>query len=656
MGRDIGASFQTPKDVVTIAFPRSDGTASRRPDQPPTPTDGSVNFFRPVSSREPAHARWRHEVAMRMALHVPSLDKSKKYILAAFPDDYELFDHTKGSRDNPRHDLYLWGSKTVTKFRSVNEFVPHAIWLYNHNTAANCGCRYCSNAKGQGEISQQYGLPSHLRLEAAPVTIRRIVRPALAPAPEQRAASQRDADLRGAVAATRRYRIGEVAWCQIEPPLASPDPNVFIRWWPAIVREVRLKSTATGRKSVPGSAAEYVVRQSHVYKMQLLGVLYHYTVPEEMMLPYLAYAPDPDLLATLREGKAPVPLSEDLRELAYFFPMPTPKPTHFPDLEENSTLRQGSWEDALAPYGLALQVAAYITTFWCFTDEWEFKAKASKSSALPAPSASTSAAGESEVIPSPRRPQSEWRYQGAWWGNERIWMDDLVRLHPYRDQIPLDELLPESEGADTRTLFMLVTGMFITHTNDRHKGKIAGLLYELAPEGWKDPTPSKSPSKNVVIEKDFAVADQPLSSPLRRAVPTIPGQPPLQYGLPAPPRGFVFRLITPPGFEVILDIAMVAGRYYSDLLESPAGHLRLQELHFDKLGIPGAEELVNQADLEPVLSLGGLAASFGSKMGCQEWKRTRQAMLTSADTLSREALYTLFTNSDVKTEDPMLID
>ena len=50
-----------------------------------------------------------------------------KYYLAEWPSGYAFFDHNK-ERDSGdmRHDPYLYGSPHCSKFRSTNEFIPHA--------------------------------------------------------------------------------------------------------------------------------------------------------------------------------------------------------------------------------------------------------------------------------------------------------------------------------------------------------------------------------------------------------------------------------------------------------------------------------------------------------------------------------------------------
>ncbi len=49
------------------------------------------------------------------------------YYLADWPKGYAFFDHNKSRAEGDiRHDPYLFGSPHCSKFRSTNEFIPHA--------------------------------------------------------------------------------------------------------------------------------------------------------------------------------------------------------------------------------------------------------------------------------------------------------------------------------------------------------------------------------------------------------------------------------------------------------------------------------------------------------------------------------------------------
>jgi len=44
--------------------------------------------------------------------------------------------------------------------------------------------------------------------------------------------------------------------------------------------------------------------------------------------------------------------------------------------------------------------------------------------------------------------------QGLWWGGERIWLEDMVRLRKHRSELPADALGPPSEGATDRAVLL----------------------------------------------------------------------------------------------------------------------------------------------------------------------------------------------------------
>ena len=104
----------------------------------------------------------------------------RRCFLIDFPPDYKLFTHTKDGR----MDHYLigmparpcplpWfstrflvapGSKTVSSFRSPQEFFLHARWLMmgaeeNSEGYPACECKYCGVTRSQREIDQEFQLP-----------------------------------------------------------------------------------------------------------------------------------------------------------------------------------------------------------------------------------------------------------------------------------------------------------------------------------------------------------------------------------------------------------------------------------------------------------------------------------------------------------------
>lgn len=58
-----------------------------------------------------------------------SAAEDKSYIIRDFPQGYQLFDHNKGPKDDPRHDPYLYGLHTSScewSLQTVVAQVRHA--------------------------------------------------------------------------------------------------------------------------------------------------------------------------------------------------------------------------------------------------------------------------------------------------------------------------------------------------------------------------------------------------------------------------------------------------------------------------------------------------------------------------------------------------
>lgn len=80
--------------------------------------------------------------------------------MVEFPDGYALFIHHKIQKDTTiRDDYYLYGSTRIggSKFRSINEFIPHVEWLQNTNLpfdshAETCSCKYGNGKEAPSQL------------------------------------------------------------------------------------------------------------------------------------------------------------------------------------------------------------------------------------------------------------------------------------------------------------------------------------------------------------------------------------------------------------------------------------------------------------------------------------------------------------------------
>ncbi|KDQ19559.1 hypothetical protein BOTBODRAFT_28137 [Botryobasidium botryosum FD-172 SS1] len=605
-----------------ISFPRSDGDPTRSK-FPANTTEivsaGCVDYYREVSPLEKSHVEWRKKIGTYLATQVDNRDPKLTYMLDAFPEHYVFMDHNKGPVDKVRHDLYLFGSQTVQKFRSPQEFIPHARFLYQTNTNDPCLCKYCSKNKSQQQISMQFGISSHRPPGGTPrggTTVRRIAHAAKpASPPKQLFSKERNADLR----TKRPIRVGELVWAALDLPIRGPHPDEVISFWPAIVMDLpRVKAYVSPHQ--PGEL--YDVRQELAYKLRLLGIMHVHVLPDYRILPYHAYILPMSFLQRLGTIPPPKDLAADLERLGDFHPFPTAD-------DKEPDLHNPSFAEAAIPYALAIQIGDEVRAFWSPTDPWEFK---TEDSAAP-----------------PER-----RFQGLWWGCERIWAGELVRLR--QDRAGLADLIhnplvkaPSSPAAAGRSLFLCINNIFADPPDearpDHDVCRISGMLYELADPDWVEPpddptmpgltlharshssqSASTSASPSIVRTAHptpsssqasaSASVNEGLSTPAGALSPSDPFAP---FALPAPPRGLQWRALLPAGHEIVLPISLMAGRYYPGILENPL-------LQWDE-----TSAAYNH-------SLAGLAPGEATAMACRKFRPTRGAQVQLSDEWARKSL------------------
>lgn len=530
----------------------------------------------------------------------------------------------------------------MNRFRSVNEFIPHAIWLCTDQkmNRGNCHCKYCTK-QPQRIISDTMGLSARRSASIAsglPPSVsrppggrrgvqqhreRRPERPTTKPfaavrrapkppkllvGPEQYVSPERDLDIRTSIVYApgqnpRRYRKGELLWCYLDPPIRGRRPEEDIAFWPGIVEDVHVKahhipvtlpdgdgdvsmahlyaeaqdenpdsggsSSATPSGLPSGTPIEakghvpWVVEQWYIYKMKLLGTAYGIFLRDEEVLPYLAYAPSDLVLAHVQEEldayMQNVPIDDmdrDLeRHMFAFDPMGS---------VGDEAAVHAKYRAAVAPYTLAIQIASNVAQYWLPTDEWECKFTLPPPSP-PSPSASTSqhpptasapasaqngqsllaalqqSLNNNAISPSqiPAEPESissharstraatnaqtvvQTRFQGLWWGTERIWTDELVRLKIARSQFApkgTDVIYPpagpsastleyhkrnhpdvdvdvQALGAGVKGLFLRLEGLVVVDLpngdgSSTKECRASGMLYELVDEDWEEGVPA----------------------------------------------------------------------------------------------------------------------------------------------------------------------
>ncbi|KAG1740070.1 hypothetical protein EDB19DRAFT_1710115 [Suillus lakei] len=785
--KGFGSSHAIPPNPTFLDFPRSDGDPSNWPinTTPHVDSEGHVNYMRQAALDESLSIKWRVEVAAALASKLNMAQGS--YVLQGWPAGYQMFDHNKGPKDSPRHDAYLIGSTYAKRFRSVPEFIPHALWLLTDPALdrSNCNCKYC-NKKPQREITASMGLlpkrggstpsaantptrivqPPRFKRQPQPpreklvrdqekssrdkerfrpyVGVRRMPKVVKLPAPKQSMLRERNSDLSCAygpeVKVRRWFRDGELLWCALNTPIDGPsgpggDDSIF--FWPGLVEETRIKPTpipkdtdmevldgpsndhpsANANSSNTDEEVPWIIRHDLSYKMKLLGISQSLYISDQHVLPYQSVAPSDELIQAIH-AVSYEDLDPDLVRTSAFNPYSTS-----PDI---------TFAKAAAPFGIALQIGANISGYWAPTDDWEFKFSVDYPNSGPPKSVSTfqsldsvmnssmahnanlassmaTPSGSGSHTPSISAPLPplalgqtvvQTRYQGLWWGAERIWTDELIRLKFSRSQIapegndlinaPAGPSRKAQEyarsmggqvgGAEGRGVFMRLEGLFVADPPSGKGSKVChavGTLYELVDEDWEEEWDGRGmivdKGKGKAIENGSSSTDGTLvlddipsglsfmnavpveGTTIDLALPTSASTAPKRdansalshpvlsaFPLPKAPDGFKFRPILKPGHEIVVDLTWIAGRYYPGLLEH-----RLLDRHVERALAAGGTQL---------WALEGLTAGCYNAMDPTKWKPTRTAMVREANHDARVGLEEHWKNKEKERQEAKLLE
>jgi hypothetical protein len=525
----------------------------------------------------------------------------------------------------------------------------------------------------------------------------------------------------------RWFREGELLWCALDTPIPGRTPQEDLHFWPGLVQEIILKPEAIpiddtdaemrdGTAQSPSSgpvqsestpskpSCPWTVRQHLVYKMKFLGVKHSGFFRDNQVLPYQSYI----VPAEVRQALETYSFKDvDLTpEVLHTFDPRTP-------LDEDSSISVRCFEAAVGPYALAIQTACSISNFWSPTDQWEFRYTIPPASSAPTsrvePSGLVSALatasssnaklhsddaamndttfrilGPQPTPLSTAQTFSQTRYQGIWWGAERIWTDELVRLKVARKQLAPnggeniypsagpgpssidytvkiskgDESNPEGPeyGAEARTVFMKLEGLFVVELPKRHESgdvkkecRASGMLYELADEDWIDPYQDRTaPSTNdeaIKVGATSASIDplllfQESTKPPSGSVSTdqspnaqLSHPVPLDCPLPMAPEGFKFRPILRPGCEAVMSLTLISGRYYPRLLRHPLLRPSIVRALDESF-----EEGKGLQDSQHLWALEGLAPGFYNSVDPIKAKPDRMAMVKDAERKAIEEL------------------
>ena len=95
--------------------------------------------------------------------------------------------------------------------------------------------------------------------------------------------------------------------------------------------------------------------------------------------------------------------------------------------------------------------------------------------------------------------------------------------------------------------------------------------------------------------------------------------------LPPAPRGFRFRPILPEGYEVVVSLALVSGRYYPRLLAHPLLRPIVRDLQGGDV-----DETVRKPVYDRLFALEGIIPGFVNASEATRWKPNRAKMVRDA--------------------------
>lgn len=730
VSRNVSNTGELPENPQWLEFPRSDGDESTWPSKTQRIVeDGEVNFMKYCHIDEPVCKRYRVAVgdAVARAMELPEIE-GRPYVLKDWPRGYRMFDHHKGPANAPRHDMYLFGS--TSRYRSINEFVPHAHWLMTDPTmnTVNCMCKYCKRTP-QRVITQTLTaanvLPRHrtagpsgkvkvarlrnmaqkpaaaTRLHAS---IQRPLKPLRAAAGIDRTPMNQDRnhDLRVLHASANRlykrwFREGEIVWGILATPIRGEGPP--ITFWPCIIEDCNIHTNTRPRTEadLPGPVP-WVSEQYARYKLRCLAVSHMLFVSEDGLIPYMAtgHAPQDIIEWVKSRPRDDFQFKEDaLRDV-------NPAPLDPPDSPVD-------YMKTVFAYAVAVQIASAHTNYWTPTDEWEFRhqpqpaqdalsssrdrqrrgsPRMSLETALNAAAAHNQRVEERASSPSGSRaqsqgvastasdmgpeelaevssrllgdeahgkPQTQIRYQGIWWGPERIWVDDLIRLktprralaingaqHIYEHAPPSNSTLElarakgidlgrHMSGAAMRATFMKLTGLVVVEIEREGKRKkecrAVGELYELADKGYEEQVPAlRAPQGSKPIDPSSS-AGESSNAGANPAPGDALSAPVLSetFPLPPPPDGYVWRRITHAGYEAVISLTLISGRYYPGILKHPLVVAELQR----------AQEENRDS---PVFQLEGLNSGYACAIDPYIFMQVREQQLIAAHKTAWDSL------------------
>ncbi|OCB85502.1 hypothetical protein A7U60_g7512 [Sanghuangporus baumii] len=530
--------------------------------------------------------------------------------VARFRSPAEFIPHAYWLMTNPAQDR----SKCACKYCAgkPQREISDAMGLSQRQSESASLARYVELPRRE---KRRHALPA--REGRVFATVRQVPNPIKLPkGPSQHVNPEREKDLRAILGpktlGERRWaREGELVWVKLDHPVTLNERRLEseeITFWPGMIEEVNFKAEAIPRRtdvatssnafdqkdttrSSNGEALDpWTIVHKSIYKIKLLVVLRTVVYGGDHIVPYQSHAPDGDLLSEVQSivfdldsgtseeiGGIVLPSDSQVEETEQalfkrfqsFDPFPPVKP-QVARMEDQKFYQ----ETAAGAFATAIQIASHLAMYYTPFDEWEYKMKASADIFDFAHVGTTTAglltAAEEHALRQRHLGAqnggiaTQTRFQGLWWGPERIWMGDLVRLKLGRYEVApegtetikkpsgagrrtLSEVTQNGDipragdadvqmeiqggedaarlGASSRSVFLRIDGLFVVQvpTEDglgrENQVRMCGMLYELADDDWepdgeefgKDPT---APTENGTTNQERRISsDDTLTTP-----------------------------------------------------------------------------------------------------------------------------------------------
>ncbi|PLW40463.1 hypothetical protein PCANC_09363 [Puccinia coronata f. sp. avenae] len=604
----------------------------------------------PIKSK----SRWLSSLGKSLAniLGLTKNSQKEDWRLKDFPNDYQIYTYTKGTRE----DQYLYGSTHVNKFRTANEFLPHLQWLVSNKTM-DCLCKYCSGAKNQFEVNVAIGLPN-LAPKSRPdgnQSADRTKRPKRSRSPTTINQVNSSYKFQGPYLSEElnrdlwenrsNFRKHELVWCLVtdlkvgaSPELSHNSQDIGIKYWPGLCDDMTLCNETRAFISIPddekdlrGDSSES--RNPLKRKLELFQASSQPASNElqhqqrfQWSIRLLGLS---DIV--VREEKQILPWLFKTADLKQKFGMNKKQAFRLPPHVRNkhSTMRPtlASFDNAdetLIAFQLAIQIAGNLEEFWSAHDRYD---ALTDPEANEKPGSAHRAASQDRVVTDL---PTTW-FQGIWWGAEQIWVYDLVRLNEFKlgPDLSLKAKAPAANSTNTTTptrkpgedcYFLKLEGIY--RDEKGMKLIIMGKIFDLVPNP-KSPTtpPLSSPSLNT--EK-------------RRCNKS-------KKWMPDPPAGFKFRQLTRSKDMNYFTIECIAGRYYSPTRKNSSD--KFSEI-CRRLAANLSQECEKNSNhstlVAPNASLFGLTPGQKNFMRCRTWRPSRADSMFDAEALAEQDLISLY--------------